>query len=565
MSNTEKNKDEIIAETMKEFYDSIEKKENPQVKEEPVDIQSELEAIQEQTVPEEQEVEIDESEEDTKEAADEAADEEDDDIQYVEDTDEDVEDEEDAKKGKSVKKKVLITLGSIFGVLILVYVGFAVFFGNHFLFNTTINGTDYSLKSVEAVAADMDTQVQEYVLTIEESDGDTETVAGKDISLEYVPTEELSELAAAQDRVLWIKSLWEHPELEATVVVNYNENSLNTIIKKMDCLKEENQVKSVNAHPEFKETQFEVVEEVIGTEIDEEVFVKAVNEAVDGFEPVLTLSETDCYLLPKFVSDSEEVIKACEEMNSYLGAEITYDLHPHEEVVDSAVIADWITVNDKMEVKFSKKKLKAFVTELAEKYNTWGKDRKFKTATGNVVTVSGGKYGWLLDQDAEYKQLKEDVQNGKAVKREPMYHSYGRAAEHTDTDWGSTYAEVDLTNQKMYFVKNGNVVLESLIVTGNPNKGNATPQGMYSLTYKTRNAVLRGRRDENGVPEYESPVAYWMPFNGGIGFHDATWQSSFGGNRYRTNGSHGCVNMPKSKAGELYNLIPDKCPVICHY
>ena len=117
----------------------------------------------------------------------------------------------------------------------------------------------------------------------------------------------------------------------------------------------------------------------------------------------------------------------------------------------------------------------------------------------------------------------------------------------------------------MYFIKEGNVVLESYIVTGNPNRGNATPQGVYSLTYKTRNAVLRGERDENGEPEYETPVAYWMPFNGGIGFHDATWQSSFGGSRYRTNGSHGCVNMPKSKAAELYKLIPDKCPVICHY
>ena len=69
----------------------------------------------------------------------------------------------------------------------------------------------------------------------------------------------------------------------------------------------------------------------------------------------------------------------------------------------------------------------------------------------------------------------------------------------------------------------------------------------YSLTYKSRNKTLRGTKKPDGTYEYETPVAYWMPFNGGIGFHDATWQSSFGGNRYLSHGSHGCVNMPKDK------------------
>ena len=547
MSNTEKRRDDIISETMKELYDSIEKKEKKEeIEAEEVNLEEEIEV---EEVNLEEEIEVEEVNLEDEE---------------IEVEEVNLEDEE-SEKGKGLKKKLLKIFGIIFGVLVLVYAGFAIFFGNHFMFNTTINGTDYSLKSVDAVAKDMETKVQDYVLTIEESDGDKETVVGKDISLEYVPTDELAELASGQNRVLWITSLWNHPELETKVSVKYNESALDRIINKMECLKEENQIKSVNAHPEFKDTEFVVVEEVIGTEIDKTAFDKNVKAAVEGFVPTLVLSETDSYIPPKFLSDSEEVHKACEEMNSYLGAVITYDVHPKEEVVDSSVIAEWITVNGKMEVKFSEKKVKEFVKELAGKYNTWGKDRQFKTAAGNVVTVSGGSYGWLLDQDEEYKQLTEDIKKGEAVNREPVWKSYGKAAEHTDTDWGSTYAEVDLTNQRMYFIKNGNVVLSSDVVTGNPNRGNATPQGMYSLTYKTRNAVLRGRRDENGVPEYETPVAYWMPFNGGIGFHDATWQSSFGGSRYRTNGSHGCVNMPKGKAAELYDLIPDKCPVICHY
>ncbi|MBR1735964.1 MAG: L,D-transpeptidase, partial [Firmicutes bacterium] len=83
------------------------------------------------------------------------------------------------------------------------------------------------------------------------------------------------------------------------------------------------------------------------------------------------------------------------------------------------------------------------------------------------------------------------------------------------------------------------------------------PPGTYSVTYKERNATLKG---EN----YETKVAYWMPFNYDIGFHDATWQSAFGGRRYLYYGSHGCVNLPLGVAAQLYDLIERSMPVVCY-
>jgi lipoprotein-anchoring transpeptidase ErfK/SrfK len=56
-----------------------------------------------------------------------------------------------------------------------------------------------------------------------------------------------------------------------------------------------------------------------------------------------------------------------------------------------------------------------------------------------------------------------------------------------------------------------------------------------------------------------------MPFNGGIGLHDASWQPWFGGNRYRTNGSHGCINMPLAAAKTLYANISIGDTVKVHY
>lgn len=564
MSNTEKRKDEIIADAMKELYDSIEQKEKSSMLEEAEKIEVEEAKVEEIEVEEikieEVDLEEDHSEENDIEESD-----DDEEADDEESDDEESDDEEAEERKKNFKKKLLKIFGIIFGILVVIYAGFAIFFNSHYMFNTTINGKDYALKSVEAVASDMEQQVQGYTLTLEESDGDSEVIKGDSISLEYVPTDELEQLVKGQNNLLWITSLWNEPALETKVSVQYDDNKLANEIKNLALMVPENQTKSINAIPEFNDTQFVIKEEVIGTQIDETIFNEAVRSAIEAFEYTLDLGEAKCYLLPKYISTSQEVIQACEKMNSYLGAEITYDMHPETVVVDASVISQWITVSKKMKVKFSDDKMKEYIAEFAKKYDTWGKDREFKAADGDTVTVSGGRYGWLINEKEEFEQLKKDIKAGEKVTREPVYYAYGKAVEHTKTDWGNTYAEVDLTDQKMYFIKDGNVVLESYIVTGNPNKGNATPQGVYSLTYKTRNAVLRGERDENGEPEYETPVAYWMPFNGGIGFHDATWQSSFGGSRYRTNGSHGCVNMPKSKAAELYELIPDKCPVICHY
>ena len=398
---------------------------------------------------------------------------------------------------------------------------------------------------------------------MEESDGDREEINGSDISLEYVPGDELKKLVKEQDNFLWITSLWNHPEIEAEVGVKYDADALSAIISNLECMKEENQTVSVDAHPEFQNDQFVVVPEVVGTQINIEVFSEKVEEAINGFQPTLDLYETGCYILPRFLSDSEEVIAAKDAMNSYLGANITYDFNPYTEVVDASVISQWVSVDADMNVTFDEGAVRAYVQSLANKYDTKGKPRNFTTATGNVVTVEGGSYGWKIDQEAEYNALIANIQNGETVTREPNYVS--RAASHEGNDVGSTYAEVDLTAQQMYFIQDGQVVLQSGVVTGNPNRGNGTPQGVYTLAYKALDQTLRGTKKPDGTYEYETPVKYWMPFNGGIGFHDATWQSSFGGSRYLTNGSHGCVNLPYDVAGQLYNLISAGTPVVCHY
>ena len=109
----------------------------------------------------------------------------------------------------------------------------------------------------------------------------------------------------------------------------------------------------------------------------------------------------------------------------------------------------------------------------------------------------------------------------------------------------------------MFFYKNGKLILESDFVSGNLAKGYDTPTGTFPVQYKERNATLTGE-------DYETPVKYWMPFYRGVGFHDAWWRDEFGKDIYKTNGSHGCINMPTEAARTMFEQIERGVAVVVY-
>lgn len=472
-------------------------------------------------------------------------------------------DEEKLAKKKKRHKVLGIIGGSVLGVILAVYFGFAIFFSSHFYFHTTINGVDYSLQSVSKVEDAMTQEVGVYKLSLKEADGDVDVIDGQQIDLSYKKGEELNTVLKNQNVFLWPRSLWENFDIQAPVGVEYDETKLENLLNGLDCMKEENQVAPVSAVPEYDGQKFVVKAEELGSLINVDAFKEKVAEYIGGFRNTLDMVEEDCYVKASYFSDSPEVIAACETMNAYLGASVTYTFGDATEVVDGSVISQWLTTDENMNVTYNEEGVSQYIASLAEKYDTYKKQRTFTSGSGNTVNVQGGNYGWLIDQAAEIEALKANISNKEVVTKEPVYKQ--TAASHGAADWGNTYVEVDLTNQYMYLFVNGSVVTSSPIVTGKPSEGSATPQGVYSIRYCKRNAVLRGPKKEDGTYEWESPVAFWMPFNGAIGLHDATWQAAFGGSRYLTHGSHGCVNLPYNIAETVFNNVSAGTPVVCHY
>lgn len=466
-------------------------------------------------------------------------------------------------KKKELGKMPWIIAGSIVGGLLVIYLGISLFFIGHFYVNTSINGKDFSGKTVEDVEAYLKEQVEGYELKIIELDDKSDTIKGTDISLVYVENSDVEDALKSQNPLFWISSLFSKSNTDVTIDVGYDEEVLEEQIQSIQAMVQE-QTEPVSAYPKFDGNSFVVEPEVLGTAVDKEVLSEKIKEYITNFEPELDMLEEKCYKLPAYTSESPEVQKACDTMNEYCKASITYTMNENV-VVDKQLISTWLSCDSSMQVTFNEDAVREWMRQFGETYDTVGATRTITSPSGKTVEVSGGTYGWEIDEETETQNLINSIKNGETATREPAYAQ--TAATHAAQDWGSTYLEVDLSAQYMWYIVNGSIALQSDVVTGLPTPDRATPSGVYYILYTERNATLVGEKDPaTGQPIYETPVAYWMPFtNQGHGFHDATWQPAFGGSLYQSLGSHGCVNMPLDQAGYLFDMVSAGTPVVIHY
>ena len=469
------------------------------------------------------------------------------------------------KKIKSaINKKTMLILGGVFAFLFVLYIGIALHFADRFLPGTKVNGIACSGKTVEETEKIIQEKVELYTLSLERKDNVTEEIKGSDIEIQYNGIGAIKEVIENQNEYAWPLALFQKKNVETNIDFDYNDKKLSQIIKRLECMQEENQVMPSSATPTYQDGTFVIVEEIYGTAIDEKIFNKVIRNSIQKLEKKINLEEKKCYILPTFTKDSKEVSAARDALNKCLEAKITYSLDSIVVKLDSSMFLEWLSVDEEMNVVVSEDKVKEFVNSLGTKYNTKPRSQQMTTPTGKVVTVSGATKGRTVGVSAESEQLISEIKDGTVITRKPVISQEATPAG--QYAWGRTYVEVDLSIQHMWYIKNGSVIFETDVVTGKP--GMDTPSGVFEILTKKRNKTLTGNIvPETGKPEYQTPVDYWARVTwSGIGFHDATWQSAFGGQRYKEGyGSHGCINMSLSAVAQFYNLISVGDPVVIHY
>ena len=296
-----------------------------------------------------------------------------------------------------------------------------------------------------------------------------------------------------------------------------------------------------------------------------EIELASLAETVD-----ITKIGNDAYEPLNGTLTNDQIQAACDAANNFLGVDVTLKLNGNDAgKVDGSSVLQWISFADPANPTLDTSQISSWAAELANGFNTVGSTRWWTRADGKECAVEGGEFGWSIDSSTLAKQVEDAINNKQTGDIEISYSK--KADTFTakgEPDW-KAYIDVDLSEQHArYYDENGNIVWEANFISGLPGE-DATPEGVWQINSNDGASTLIGAKDpETGKPKYESPVSYWMPFEGNmIGFHDATWQNdkSFdSAESYKWCGSHGCINLRLADAKALHDCIKVGLCVVVH-
>jgi hypothetical protein len=461
---------------------------------------------------------------------------------------------------RPIKKRNKIVLGIIISIctLLIIYFGLAIYFMNHFYFGSAINTISVSGKIVEDVNEQMASEIQKYKLNIKGRGGINEQIAGEEIGLKYDVNGEFKGFKDKQNPYKWISAVFNTKDSKMTAGIKYDKNLLKEQVDMLSFFDSSKLIEPENASYKYTDTDngYVIVDEVIGNKGNKDILYNYALDSVSNGETIIDLELINYYVKPQFTSKSPKVVSTRDMLNKYVSSKITYTFGDDKEILDGSTINKWFTVDENSKITFNEKQVEIYIDVLASRYNTVADTRNFVTSSGKVINIGGGTYGWAINKVKEIQYLISSVKEGISIEKDPSY--YQTAFAHGKDDIGNTYVEIDLSGQHLWFYKNGELITQGDVVTGNNgSEKTRTPVGIYKINYKETNATLKGE-------DYAAPVSYWMPFNKGIGIHDASWRNKFGGDLYKTGGSHGCVNSPYNVAKTVFDNVETGTPVVCY-
>ncbi len=439
------------------------------------------------------------------------------------------------------------------------YAAIGMHYREHFFEHTVINGIDVSGMTAAEAEALIAEQAEDYRVTVTTKDGTQEIIEGAEIGYRFVSGGEVQGFLDGQDFLAWLPECFgEGNEYTMEASVAYDEELLVQAVDELNCMQEEQITEPEDAYIEQQEDgTYVIIPETEGNAPDRGKVQQLLKDTVDAGAVSADLELADCYLKPSVYAEDEDLKSEAAIRNQYSSITVTYQMGGGvTEILDSTVTAEWFSLDENREPVFDRDAVAAWVNQLADTYDTIGTYPAFTTSNGETVYVEARTYGWQMDRETETEELYNLLLAGESAERTPVW--YETAQTRGTNDIGNTYVEIDYTNQRMWYYKDGVLLVETPVVTGNVSADMASPEGIFCIVGKQENATLIG-------DDYETPVDYWMPFYGGVGIHDAdSWRTAYGGDIYLWSGSHGCINTPTAQAAVIFENIEVGTPVICY-
>lgn len=465
-----------------------------------------------------------------------------------------------------MKEKKMALIGA--GIVLAGLIGLGGFYTsshqNRFYDHTSINGIDVSNMTVKEAEEAVNTGVKTQTFTIVDENKVAATLSGEDLKLSVDLNNDIDEFKKDTDKMFILNRIFGKKSY-TTSGLKADVKHLESVLKTQNVVKEGEKDPTTNADVIYnKDTnKYVIKKEHQGRNFNTADLANSIASLIKDGNYIMDLSTNEYYIQPTLLSDNKSLVKERDTYNKYVGGSVKYRSEGKTVVaLTPDTYHKWLSYEDG-KVSLSTKKIKKWIKKnLKKHYDTINQPLKFKThKKKKTVKLTVRTLGKQLNLDDEVDEIKKNITKNQAVSRSAKCETFG-GLKGSEGEIGKTYVEVDISKQTVYVYKKGKLKYKELCVTGNPNTGHATDEGVFYIQYKSAPATLHGF--ENGKHIYDTRVNYWMPFHSGEGLHDALWQPFFGGSRYLYAGSHGCVNLSYKNAQRFYKLLKVNTPVIVH-
>ncbi len=473
------------------------------------------------------------------------------------------------KKSKSKKRRIalfiVIVILAALGTIAFFYYKNANYYKDHFYRNTSINGVDCSDLSVDEAKEAIQKSIDKYVLNFTDHEGRESSIDALSLGITYTDDGEINKLLSQQNFWMWVIAQAKQNDYQISISYTYDENALDTWISELPCVVDG--VAPEDAHEmELADGYYRIVEESYGDEIDVDNLKEYIKEAINSGTTSVAITEGQegIFKKPSVYSDDEELKSQIEDQNkeverqkkidSVTDASVTLNSYIDGAYLNSNYLKDMIVDDENGDPIIDKDKIFAWVRQWAEKRGFTTNSNLFVTHDGKLVEVPNGNLpGWSLDTEATAQKVYDAILSNEHSKIFPvLYDENGKKLTET------SYIEICIEHQNLRYYVNGNVVVDTPVVTGDTTKGYDTPSdGVWYIYGKYTNYTMRG-------DDYVTFVEYAMPFNDQIFIHDLSTRIEYGGTIYQGSGSHGCINTPYDAVVTIFNSADIGTPVIVH-
>lgn len=451
-------------------------------------------------------------------------------------------------------KRMIKGLGIATGGILFCYLTGVLLFSNRFPFRTYVDGKSVFFSSIDEVSLDKlyDTRLTTMTFLLP---NDTKIqVPFSDLGIYKNADVDVTKIVLQPWK--WPATLFSDTYYTLDDKYQYDENYLKKSISELNFMQSD--VTSENVTLSAKNGKFTISNAYDALHLNPDTVLQKIKDALHTQN--YTVSLTNCYEDTIFDTAIQQI---CNKGNHLLQHEIVLNCKGATESIPMSVKEDALYYQSG-EFQVHESVIREYVSSLAKKYNTDGKNWLFQTTAGEVLTIKpSGKDSlsrFCMNQADTIVRVC-DLLLGKDVPNDVVWSSEG-VSHAANTDIGNSYVEISIEKQHLWYYENGVCLIDTDVTTGKSLDELDTPTGVFQ--------VLQLATDYTMYGSYGSAFVHYFikVTKDGVAIHDASWRNVYGGEEYKTNGSHGCINTPYDAVSKLYELLnakqTDVTPVIIY-